>query len=115
MPASLPGLSSPQCPQPSRRARRRFVDKSLRSCRPPGRPQSLAREFGCTAQTIANWVAQPALDRGKPLPGKEGLTTAERASTKPGAVQTAETSSSPTPRAPCSGKAQRPRCRARRT
>lgn len=29
----------------------------------------LAREFGCTAQTIANWVTQAAIDRGKPLPG----------------------------------------------
>ena len=41
-------------------------------------PAELAREFGCTAQTIANWVAQSAIDRGKPLPGKDGLTTAER-------------------------------------
>lgn len=29
-------------------------------------PAELAREFGCTAQTIANWVAQSAIDRGKP-------------------------------------------------
>lgn len=43
-----------------------------------GSPAELAREFGCTAQTIANWVAQSAIDRGKPLPGKDGLTTAER-------------------------------------
>lgn len=42
-------------------------------------PTELAREFGCTAQTIANWVGQAAIDRGKPLPGKEGLTSAERA------------------------------------
>jgi len=41
-------------------------------------PAQLAREFGCTAQTIANWAAQAAVDRGKPLPGKDGLTTAER-------------------------------------
>ena len=41
-------------------------------------PAQLAREFGCTAQTISNWVAQDARDAGKPLPGKEGLTTAER-------------------------------------
>jgi transposase len=40
-------------------------------------PAELAREFGCTAQTIANWVGRAAIDRGKPLPGKEGLTTAE--------------------------------------
>ena len=38
----------------------------------------LAREFGGTAQTIANSVGQAAIDRGKPLPGKDGLTTLER-------------------------------------
>lgn len=26
----------------------------------------LAREFGCIAQTIADWVGQAAIDRGKP-------------------------------------------------
>lgn len=36
-------------------------------------PAELAREFGCTAQTIANWVARSAIDRGKPLPGKDGF------------------------------------------
>jgi transposase len=41
-------------------------------------PAELSREFGPTAQSIANWIAQDARDRGKPLAGKEGLTTAER-------------------------------------
>ena len=41
-------------------------------------PAELAREFECTAQTIANWVAQAARDDGKPLPGKEGLSSTER-------------------------------------
>jgi transposase len=41
-------------------------------------PADLSREFECTAQTIANWVAQDARDAGKPLPGKDGLTTVER-------------------------------------
>jgi transposase len=41
-------------------------------------PRDLSREFGCTAQTVMNWVGQAAIDEGKPLPGKEGLTTAER-------------------------------------
>ncbi len=41
-------------------------------------PAELSREFGCSAQTITNWVGQAAIDRGKPLPGKEGVTTAER-------------------------------------
>jgi transposase len=31
-----------------------------------------------TAQSIANGVGQAAIDDGKPLPGKEGLSTAER-------------------------------------
>jgi transposase len=41
-------------------------------------PKELSREFGCSAQTIVNWVGQAAIDDGKPLPGKQGLTTAER-------------------------------------
>ena len=41
-------------------------------------PAELSREFGPTAQSIANWIAQDARDRGKPLAGKEGLSTAER-------------------------------------
>jgi len=41
-------------------------------------PTELSREFGCSAQTIINWVAQAAIDAGKPLPGKDGLSTAER-------------------------------------
>ena len=41
-------------------------------------PAQLSREFGPTAQSITNWIAQDGRDRGKPPPGKEGLTTAER-------------------------------------
>ena len=41
-------------------------------------PSQLAREFGCSAQSIANWVAQAAIDTGRPLPGKDGLSSAER-------------------------------------
>lgn len=41
-------------------------------------PTELSREFGPTAQTIINWLAQAASDAGKPLPGKDGLSTAER-------------------------------------
>lgn len=39
-------------------------------------PAQLSREFGCTAQTIANWVAQANVDAG--VPGSSGLTSAER-------------------------------------
>ena len=38
----------------------------------------LSGEFGVTAQSITNRVDQAAIDEGKPLPGMEGLTTAER-------------------------------------
>ena len=41
-------------------------------------PSELSREFGPSAQSIANWIAQDARDRGKPLAGKDGLSTAER-------------------------------------
>lgn len=41
-------------------------------------PAELSREFGCSAQTISNWVAQTALDKGKLVPGKEGMSSAER-------------------------------------
>jgi len=41
-------------------------------------PAELSREFGPSAQSIANWIGQDARDRGKPLPGKDGLSTAER-------------------------------------
>ena len=41
-------------------------------------PEDLAREFGCTAQSIRNWMAQAAIDKGKPMLGKEGLSSTER-------------------------------------
>ena len=41
-------------------------------------PAELSREFQVTAQTIQNWVGLAAHDADQPLPGKEGLSTAER-------------------------------------
>ena len=41
-------------------------------------PGELSREFGVTSQSISAWVAQDAADSGKPLPGKDVLSTAER-------------------------------------
>ena len=55
-----------------------FRQQIIELCRVGRTPAELSREFGCSAQTIANWVGQAAIDQGKPLPGKEGLTTAER-------------------------------------
>jgi transposase len=42
-------------------------------------PAQLGREFGCTAQTIANWVGQAAADkRKKPPAAKDPLSSVER-------------------------------------
>jgi transposase len=41
-------------------------------------PTQLAREFDCSAQSISTWVAQAAADSGKPVRGKDVLTSAER-------------------------------------
>lgn len=41
-------------------------------------PAELSREFNVTAQSITNGVGQAAIDSGKPLPGKEGLTCVKR-------------------------------------
>ena len=42
------------------------------------KPAELQREFGCSAQSIATWVARAAADNGKPRRGKDVLTSAER-------------------------------------
>lgn len=55
-----------------------FRQQMLELVRAGRNPNSLAREFGCSAQAIRNWVAQDAIDAGKPLPGKDGLTSTER-------------------------------------
>jgi transposase len=41
-------------------------------------PNSLAREFECSAQATRNWVAEEAIDAGKPVPRKDALSSAER-------------------------------------
>lgn len=40
-------------------------------------PTELSCEFNFTAQSIPNWVGQAAVDGGRPLLGKESLTSAE--------------------------------------
>jgi len=55
-----------------------FRQQMIELVRAGRNPAELAREFGCSSQTIRNWVAQAAIDEGQPLPGKDGLTTAER-------------------------------------
>jgi transposase len=41
-------------------------------------PAELSREFGVAAQSIVAWVARAAADAGKPMRGKDVLSTAER-------------------------------------
>jgi transposase len=41
-------------------------------------PAELSREFGVAAQSITAWVARAAADGGKPMRGKDVLSTAER-------------------------------------
>jgi len=48
----------------------------VRLVREGGRtPDQLARDLGCSGQTIRNWVRQADLDQGR---RDDGLTTAER-------------------------------------
>jgi|SRR5690242_10953455 transposase len=55
-----------------------FRQQMVELVRAGRQPEELATEFECSAQSIRNWVAQAAIDAGKPLPGKNGLTTSER-------------------------------------
>ena len=41
-------------------------------------PAELSREFGVTSQSISAWVAQAAVHGGRPIPGRDVLSTAER-------------------------------------
>jgi len=41
-------------------------------------PAQLAREFKVTAQSIATWMARAAADQGKPVRGKDMLSSAAR-------------------------------------
>lgn len=41
-------------------------------------PAELAREFEVSAQSVTAWVARAAADSGKPVPGKDVLSTVER-------------------------------------
>ena len=55
-----------------------FREQMVELVRAGRTPADLSREFGCSAQTVINWVAQAAVDAGKPLPGKDRLSSAER-------------------------------------
>ena len=55
-----------------------FREQMIELVRVGRNPAELAREFPCSSQAIRNWVAQAAIDKGKPLPGKDGLSSVER-------------------------------------
>ena len=55
-----------------------FREQIVELARAGRTPAELAREFGCSAQTVTNWIAQAAIDAGKPLAGKDGLSSVER-------------------------------------
>ena len=53
-----------------------FRAEAVRLVQSGGRdPEQLARDLGCSAQAIRNWVRQADLDAGQ---RQDGLTTAER-------------------------------------
>ncbi len=53
-----------------------FRAEAVRLVREGGRnPEQLARDLGCTAQSIRTWVRRAELDDGR---RSDGLTTAER-------------------------------------
>ena len=53
-----------------------FRAEAVRLVREGGRnPEQLARDLGCTAQSIRSWVQRADLDEGR---RGDGLTTAER-------------------------------------
>ncbi len=53
-----------------------FRAEAVRLVRSGGRdPEQLARDLGCSAQAIRNWVRQADLDTGR---RHDGLTTTER-------------------------------------
>ena len=66
-------MPKPKSPYPAE-----FRQQIIKRARASRTPAQLSREFGPSAQSIAKWIAQDARDTGKPLPGKEGLTSAER-------------------------------------
>jgi len=55
-----------------------FRQQMVELVRAGRRPAELAREFGCSAQSISTWFARAATDGGKPARGKDVLSSAER-------------------------------------
>ena len=66
-------MPTPKPPYPAE-----FRRQMVELVRAGRKPTQLAREFGVTAQSISTWVAQAAADDGKPVRGKDVLSSAER-------------------------------------
>ena len=66
-------MPTPKPPYPTE-----FRRQMVELVRAGRKPTQLAREFGVTAQSISTWVAQAAADDGKPVRGKDVLSSAER-------------------------------------
>jgi transposase len=55
-----------------------FRQQMVELVRAGRKPAELAREFGCSAQSISTWFARAATDSGEPVRGKDVLSSAER-------------------------------------
>ena len=66
-------MPTPKPPYPTE-----FRRQMVELVRAGRKPTQLAREFNVTAQSISTWVAQAAADDGKPVRGKDVLSSAER-------------------------------------
>lgn len=66
----MPSTKPPYAPQ--------FREQMVELVRVGRKPSELAKEFGCSEQSIANWVARAASGRGKPSRGRDVLSSTER-------------------------------------
>lgn len=55
-----------------------FRQQILELARAGRTPSELAKEFGCTAQTVANWIAADGRNTRREKPGSDALNSAER-------------------------------------
>jgi transposase len=66
----MPTTKPPYAPQ--------FREQMVELVRAGRKPSELAKEFGCSEQSIANWIARAAGERRKLGRGRDVLTSAER-------------------------------------
>ncbi len=66
----MPKSKPPYAPQ--------FREQMVELYRAGRKASELSKEFDCSEQSILNWVARAAADAGKPVRGKDVLSSAER-------------------------------------